>query len=66
MQRSLLLLKLRNSEKGMLMTTIGAAFGDLVDAGKSANNLLGTFSDNDEAKKFMWMTNAAISGTRLV
>jgi hypothetical protein len=27
----------RNSGKGMLMTAIGAAFGDLVDAGNSAN-----------------------------
>jgi hypothetical protein len=26
----------RNSRKGMLMTAIGAAFGDLIDAGKSA------------------------------
>ena len=28
----------RNSRKGMLMTAIGAAFGDLIDAGKSAKN----------------------------
>jgi hypothetical protein len=43
----------RSSGKGMLMTAIGAAFGDFFDAGKSANNLIGTASDNDEAKKFM-------------
>ncbi len=41
----------RNSGKGTLMTSVGAAFGDLVDAAKSANNLLGNSSDNDEAKK---------------
>jgi hypothetical protein len=40
----------RNSGKVMLMATIGAAFGDLVDAAKSANNLLGNSSDNDEEK----------------
>jgi hypothetical protein len=56
----------RNSGKGMLMTSVGAAFGDLVDAAKSANNLLGNSSDNDKAKKMMWMTKAAIDGTRLV
>jgi hypothetical protein len=39
----------RNSGKGMLMTAIGAAFGGLVDAGKSANNLLRNSSDNNEA-----------------
>ncbi len=50
----------------MRMTSIGAAFGDLVDAGKSANNLLGTTSDNDEAKKFMWITKATIYGAHLV
>jgi hypothetical protein len=55
-----------SSGKGMLMTAIGAAFGDLVDAGKSANNLLRTASDNYQAKKFMWMTKAAISSARLV
>jgi hypothetical protein len=48
------------------MTSIGAAFQGLVDAGKSANNLLGSSSDNDEAKKLMWMTRAAISGVRLL
>ncbi len=31
----------RNSGMGMLMTAVGAAFGNLVDRGKSANNLLG-------------------------
>ena len=41
----------RNSGKGMLVTAIGVAFGGLFDARKSANNLLGTTSDNDEAKK---------------
>ena len=46
----------RNSGKRLLVVAIGAAFGDLVDAKKSANNLLGNSSDNDEAKKFMWMT----------
>ncbi len=56
----------RNSGKGMLMTAIGAAFGDFVDAGKSANNLLGSSFDKDEAKKLMLMTKAGISGTRLV
>jgi hypothetical protein len=50
----------------MLMTAIGAAFGDLADAGKLANNLLGNSSDNDEAKKIMWMTKASVSGARLV
>ncbi len=47
------------------MTAIGAAFGDLVDAARSANNLLGNSSDNDEANK-MWMIKAAIDGTRHV
>jgi hypothetical protein len=56
----------RNSGKGMLMTAVGAAFRGLVDTGKSANNLLGNSSDNDEAKNFMWMTKAANSGARLV
>ena len=56
----------RNSGKGMRMTAIGAAFRGLVDAGKPANNLLGNSPDNDEAKKFMWMTKAAISSVRLV
>jgi hypothetical protein len=56
----------RNSGKGMFMSAISAAFGGLVDAGKSANNLLGSSSDNDEAKKLMWMVEAAISGRRLV
>ncbi len=56
----------RNSGKGMLMTAIGAAFGDLVDSGKLANNLLCNSSDIDEANKFMWMTKTAISGARLV
>jgi hypothetical protein len=56
----------RNSKKGMLTTAICAAFQGLVDAGKSANNLPGNSSDNDEAKRIMWMTKAAISGARLV
>ncbi len=56
----------RNSGKGMLMSAIGASFRGLVDAGKSANNLLGNSSDNDEAKKFTWMTKAAIFRLRLV
>ncbi len=45
------LIRQRNSGIGMLMTAIGAAFGDIVDAAKSANNLLGNSSDNDEANK---------------
>jgi hypothetical protein len=43
----------RNSGKGMLMTAICAAVRGLVDAVKSANNILGNSSDNDETKKFM-------------
>ena len=43
----------RNSRKGMLMTAVTTAFGSLVDAGKSADNLLGNDNNQDEAKKFM-------------
>ena len=56
----------RNSGKGMLMAAVGAAFGTLVDAGKSANNLLANESSTDEAKKYLWLADAAIRGTRLV
>ena len=56
----------RNSGKGMLMTAIGAAFESFVDAGNRANNLLGNSSDNNEAKKLMWMTNSALSVVRLI
>ena len=56
----------RDSGKGMLMTALSAAFGDLIDTGKSANNLLGNDSSADEAKKYMWLADAAVSGVRLL
>ena len=56
----------RNSGKGMLMSAVAAAFGNLVDTGKSANNLLGNDNNNDEAKKFMWLADAFIRGARLL
>jgi len=56
----------RNSGKGMLMTAVEAAFGNIVDTGKSANNLLGNDNNNDEAKKYMWLAQAAINGRRLL
>ncbi len=56
----------RNSGKGMLMSAVEAAFENLVDTGKSANNLLGNDNKNDEAKKFMWLAQAAINGVRLL
>jgi hypothetical protein len=56
----------RNSGKGMLMSAVAAAFGSLVDTGKSANNLLGNDNNSDEAKKFMWLADAFIRGARLL
>ncbi len=56
----------RNSGKGMLMSAIEAAFGNLVDTSKSANNLFGNDNNNDEAKKYMWLVQAAINGVRLL
>ena len=43
----------RNLGKGMLVSAVAAAFGNLVDMEKSANNPLGNDCNNDEAKKFM-------------
>jgi len=37
----------RNSGKGMLMSAVAAAFGNLVDTGKSSNNLPGNDNNND-------------------
>ena len=54
----------RNSGKRMLMATEAAAFVDLVDYGKSADNLLGNDNKQDEANKCMWLANAAIKGAR--
>jgi hypothetical protein len=56
----------RKSGKGMLMTVITVAFGNLVDAGNSADNLLGSDNNQDEAKKCKWLTDAAIKGARLL
>jgi phage/plasmid-associated DNA primase len=56
----------RNSGKGMLMTAVGAAFGNLVDTGKSANNLLGCDNNTDEAKKYMRLARATINSARLL
>ena len=56
----------RNSGKGMLMSAVEAAFGHLVDTGKSANNLLGSDNNIDEAKKMMWLSQASINGIRLL
>jgi hypothetical protein len=55
-----------NSGKGMLMSDVEAAFGNQVDTGESANNLLGNDNNNDEAKKYMWLAQAAINGVRLL
>ncbi len=41
----------RNSDKGMLVTTVAAAFGDLTNSEESADNLHGIDSSQDEAKK---------------
>jgi hypothetical protein len=56
----------RNSGKGMLMTAVAAAFGNLVDAGNSPDNLLCNDNNQDEAKKCMWLADAAIKGARLL
>jgi hypothetical protein len=57
----------RNSGKGVLMTAIERAFkGGLVMTGHSANNLLGDNSSVDEAKKYLWLADPAIDGTRLL
>jgi hypothetical protein len=37
----------RNSGNGMLMTVVTAAFRNLVDAGKGADNLLGNDNNQD-------------------
>jgi hypothetical protein len=50
----------------MLMTAVAAAFADLVNSGKSADNLLGNGTNRDEAKKCMWLAGAAIKGARLL
>ena len=51
----------------MLMTAVTPAFGSLVDAGKSADILLGNDNNQDEAKKkLMWLADHAIKGTRLL
>jgi hypothetical protein len=56
-----------NSGKGMIMSVTEAAFGNLVDTGKSANNLLGNDKNNNEAQKYMWSAHAAvINGIRLL
>ena len=55
-----------NSGNGMLMTAIAAAFGSLVDAGNSADNLLGNDVNQDEAKKCIWLADAAIKSARLL
>ena len=48
------------------MSAVAAAFGNLVDTGKYANNLLGNDSNNDEAKKFTWLADTFIRGARLL
>jgi hypothetical protein len=56
----------RNSGKGMLTSTLAAAYGDLVDYDKSANSLLSNDNNSDEAKKFMWLTDVFIRGKHLL
>ncbi len=50
----------------MLMSAVTAAFGDLVEMDKSANNLRGNDNNNAEAKKFMWLADTFIYGKRLL
>ncbi len=56
----------RNSGKSMLMAVVTAPFENLVDGGKSADNLLGNDNNQDEAKKLMWLAAPAIKGARLI
>lgn len=57
----------RDSGKGILMLLFLVAFGSgLVNTGLSANNLLGSDSNTDEAKKFMWLRDVTVKGSRLV
>jgi hypothetical protein len=56
----------RISGKGMLMTAVASAFGDLVVFGKSADNLLGNDNNQDHAKKCMWLAGVAIEGAHLL
>lgn len=49
------------------MTAVESAFtGGFVLTGHSANNLLGDNSSVDEAKKYLWLAQPAIYGTRLL
>ncbi len=50
----------------MLMTAVITAFGNLLDAGKSADNLLGNDNNQDEENKLMWLAAPTIKGTRLI
>jgi hypothetical protein len=50
----------------MLTTAVTAAFGDLVDSGKSVDNLLGNDNNADEAMKLMWLADPVIKGVRLL
>ncbi len=56
----------RNSGKGMLMTAIAAAIGNLVDVKNCADNLLGNENNQDEAKKCTWLVEAVIKGAHLL
>eukprot|EP00873_Tetraselmis_striata_P001306 jgi/Tetstr1/421570/TSEL_012514.t1 len=58
----------RNSGgKGVIQSSITAAFGaGLISSGFGANNLLGNDTPVDEAKKYMFLRDAAVSGCRIV
>jgi phage/plasmid-associated DNA primase len=57
----------RNSGKGTIQAAATSAFGAIIiSSGFNANNLMGTDTTVDEAKKYMFLCDAGETGSRIV